>query len=210
MPHRGARTGFVGAFVRTARRGAQTSAVGKTAVGALVVVLTAGSVVGLSVLLRGTGKTDTATTASQAAGVDGGAGGGSGRVVSSPSAAKPVEPVKTVRVAEPGAEGNHRSAGQPAGAGTAADPVSDRAAGTGRTGTTTSTGKGTGTGTGTAASTTTSSTSNSTQRAVAKPVTYRNVAGLGCAVNGASYTENGRYTNGNAGWWTLGGGSYTG
>ncbi|MEV4410281.1 hypothetical protein AB0J66_49655, partial [Actinoplanes sp. NPDC049598] len=191
---------------------------GKAAVGALVVVLTAGSVVGLSVLLRGTSKTDTATTASQAGGTDGGAGGGSGRALpssSSSSAAKADDPLQTVHVTEQGVRDTHQSAGQPAGA--QAPPVrqvtvQDAGTSSGQTGATTSSGQSTSSGTSARAGAASSSTSGSTstQRAVAKPVTYRNVAGYGCAVNGASYTENGRYTNGNAGWWTLGGGSYTG
>jgi hypothetical protein len=44
----------------------------------------------------------------------------------------------------------------------------------------------------------------------AKVATYSNVAGLGCAVNGASYVETGWYQNGDAGWWTLGAGSFAG
>jgi hypothetical protein len=80
----GARGGFVSAFVRTMRRTPQSSAVGKVAVGALVIVLAAGSVVGMSVLLRGTGKNTAAVAANAAGGA--GAGSGAALVSSSPSA----------------------------------------------------------------------------------------------------------------------------
>ncbi|MEO3747904.1 hypothetical protein [Plantactinospora sp. B5E13] len=41
-------------------------------------------------------------------------------------------------------------------------------------------------------------------------VTYTGVAGRGCTSPGTTYTEHGWYTNGDAGWWTLAHGSYTG
>jgi translation initiation factor IF-2 len=161
----GARGGFVSAFVRAMRRGPQSSAVGKVAVGALVIVLSAGSVVGMSVLLRGTGKS-TAPASALAGGAGTGAGNGSVLVSPSPSgkarsSAKPAaNSPRTVIVPAPHPSRSTRSAAPP--------------------------------------------------KPAAKVVTYTNVAGLGCTVNGASYVETGWYQNGDAGWWTLGSGSFAG
>jgi hypothetical protein len=95
----GARKGFVGAFVRSVRRGPQSSAVGKIAVGVLVVVLAAGSVVGLSVLLRGTGKLSNPQSAPTVAASDVGRGTGS------PGASAPAVGPGQSRVGVPGAPG---------------------------------------------------------------------------------------------------------
>ena len=65
---KGARGGFVGAFVRGARRGPHVSPIGKLGVGALIVVLTAGGVAGLGLLLRGTDKQSALVPTSGAAG----------------------------------------------------------------------------------------------------------------------------------------------
>lgn len=62
----GARHGFIGAFVRSVQRGPQSSAGGKMMISALVMVLTAASVVGLGVLLKGIGKPATDSTAAAA------------------------------------------------------------------------------------------------------------------------------------------------
>jgi hypothetical protein len=68
QPNTLARNGFVGAFVRSVRRGQQTPAVGKVGIGVLVAVLAAGSVVGLSVLLRGTNSTAAAAATAPSGG----------------------------------------------------------------------------------------------------------------------------------------------
>jgi hypothetical protein len=49
------------------------------------------------------------------------------------------------------------------------------------------------------------SVANENRAAAPKPVTYGGVAGRGCTSAGTTYAEYGWYTNGDAGWWTLGG-----
>jgi hypothetical protein len=112
QPNTGARNGFVGAFVRSVRRGQHTPAAGKVAIGALVVVLAAGSVVGLSVLLHGTTKPE--PTAAAATSPSGGVGTGPRSAASSAAASKPGAGTKPTSggTTVPGARGVPSASGE--------------------------------------------------------------------------------------------------
>jgi hypothetical protein len=203
---RGVRSGFVGAFIRNVRRGSSASPLGKVAVSGLVVVLTAGSVVGLGLLLNKPAKLEAAGRTSASA---------------SASASNPA--------VAPSGESRRSPAGQPAGAipggtgpqvprpGTVAlgAPVAG-GAGTVAGGAGTVTGGGTAPRAGAAAAgggstgQGSSSVGSSTQRSTARTVRFQATAGLGCDSEGAGYGEYGWYENGDAGWWRLAYGSYTG
>jgi translation initiation factor IF-2 len=154
VPSRGARAGFVGAFVRTVRPGRASSPAGRIAVGALVVVAVAGVVVGAGALLGDTGKQTVASSA----------GSDQGKAAALPSPSSPSgSPSGSPSV---GANNKRGQAGTGTGGKKAAPP--------------------------------------------AKPVTFQGVSGRGCTSATVSYAEYGWYNNGDAGWWTLGGGSWTG
>jgi len=174
----GARGGFVGAFVRSMLRGLHSSVVGKLAVGALVVVLTAGSVLGLNVLLRGGAPKTTEAAARSSAGPERSSAPAGPRTPAPGTASAP--PANKPAAVRPGVAPAPPPAARPVAAPTTSPP--------GRTAT----------------------QASAAARQRPKAVTYTNVAGLGCTINGASYVENGFYENGDAGWWTLGYGSYTG
>ncbi|MFI7608286.1 hypothetical protein ACIBTV_24495 [Micromonospora sp. NPDC049366] len=187
---RDARGGFVGAFARTVRRTRPHSAVGTVAVSALTVVVVAAVVVAGGALLNrssGTGQTSTA-----------------GRTEASvPSVGTSATAPGSGPAGRPGAPG---PAGPPGPPGPAGPP--------GPSGPTVQSGS-----TGTVArSGSTAGTDSAAQRATtaekkqspSPTVTYTGVAGRGCASAGTTYAEYGWYTKGDAGWWTLANGSYTG
>lgn len=171
---KGFRGGFVGAFVRSVRRGQQSSAVGKVAVGALVVVLSAGSVTGLSVLLR---RKDSSTTAATAQATTTAA-------QSAPSSAGPSMSLPASPSVSP-SPGGRQEGGSSVTQSVASKSLALKSKSP-------------------AAAAATKTTDASAK------ITYSNFAGLGCAVNGASYVETGWYKDGNSGWWTLADGSYLG
>lgn len=106
QPNRGARSGFVGAFVRSVQRGQQVPVAGKVAVGALVVVLAAGSVVGLSVLLHGTHSSISTDAAASSTGLAGGASGAPSKPTGGVTPSSPTRPgAPGVTQGGPGAPG---------------------------------------------------------------------------------------------------------
>ncbi|MFG1997215.1 hypothetical protein ACGFJ7_45275 [Actinoplanes sp. NPDC048988] len=166
-------------------RGLQSSVVGKLAVGALVIVLSAGTVLGLSVLLRGNGAKPSGPAALA------GASASPGRP--SVSASPRRSPSPRAATSKPAADRPSRGPAPPSGG--AADVAAPRPSN--RSGVT-------------AASAKPSRQAGATTKPSPKVVTYTNVAGLGCTINGASYVETGFYENGDAGWWTLSHGSHAG
>jgi hypothetical protein len=148
-------------------------------VGALVVVLSTGGVVGLSALLGGDSKTAEAAASN---------GGGAG-----------------ILAASDGPDAGAAQFGQrPANGGGAVNGGGTPTEGAGTGGT----GSGGVPTPGGAGATTAAEPHTDAAKKTVKKATYHGIAGLGCAINGASYAEYGRYTNGDAGWWTLGAGSH--
>ncbi|MFF5076589.1 hypothetical protein ACFY36_06030 [Actinoplanes sp. NPDC000266] len=200
---RSAHGGFVGAFVRSVRNGPQRSSVGQVAAAALIIVVLAGVVVGASVLMRPKAAAETPVAATTS--------------VPSKSTAVSGTPVKPApaQAGAPGAKGAPGAPGPQGAPGPNGITVADQAAApaTGATTQATTAPRPAST-TGPAA--TAAAAPPATQAAAApateakKATTYSGVAGRGCSSAGSVYTEHGWYTSGNAGWWTLANGSYTG
>ncbi|MFC3736128.1 hypothetical protein [Paractinoplanes deccanensis] len=201
---RSAHGGFVGAFVRTVRSGPQRSPVGQVAASALIIVVLAGIVVGAGILLRPKTPAEKPVAAT----------------ASAPSKVNPSSSRTPVRApqAQSGAQGAPGPQGAPGAPGAdapvanqvAAAPAAAAAHPASTAGTTAAAKPAPAPATTATTGATAAAAARAATQGAVKKVTYSGVAGRGCSSAGSVYTEHGWYTSGNAGWWTLANGSYTG
>ncbi|MFJ6199212.1 hypothetical protein [Micromonospora sp. NPDC092111] len=169
--------------MRTVRRDQPRSPMGQIAISALIIVVLAAVVVASGALLNGSRKTTQTAAESPAKASPSSIGTPGGSPTAKPPAGAPGRPGTP---GAPGVPGMPGAPGQPGASGVPAAPVGGTASASGQ-----------------------ASVANNAETA-AKPVTYTGYAGLGCKSSGASYFNYGWYMNGDAGWWTLASGSYTG